>query len=394
MSAAALQALAETALGLARSTTSGRLVLARLHGLVPAPLVPGALRPALAAAAEASREPVGPRAVERALRAAWGEAPGRVLDDLAREPAQVTPTAQLHRAALDGEPVAVWVQRPGLAELVRADLVALDALAVPLAAALPRLDARALLAEARERALDELDLEHQAQAQRTLARAVRDDPELHVPVPLTRLCHDEVLVAPWVDGTPLAALAGAPAEERARLARALVRLHVGALRAGLAHADPHPERVLRTPDGRLALTDLGATRPVAAHRADLAVAALDALADEDGAALGRALAAFGWLPEELGTEALELAWELLEPLLAGPSVLDVAAVLEAGERAAGRAEAVARLAARAGLPAEDLLPARMLGALALVLAPLAAELDWLAELRAAAAEGLARAPAA
>ncbi len=390
MSATALQALAETALGLARTTTSGRIVLAQLHALVPGPLVPEALRPALAEAAARGAEPLRPREVERVLRQAWGAGPAEELDELDPEPHRVAPTEQVHRAVLDGAPVAVTVRRPGIAEVLRADLQALDALALPLAGALPRLDARAALAEVRERALDELDLEHRAQAQRALARAVGPDhPLLHVPAPVTRLCHDAVLVAAWADGTPVGALAGADAGTRTRAARALVRLHVGALRAGLLHADPRPDAAVLQADGRLAVVALGATRRVDPARADLGLAALRALADEEPGALGDALAELGWFAAGDGPEVLALAWYLLEEPLAGPAVLDADALLRAAERAAPRAEDVLALAGRAAPPAEDLLAGRTLGALALLLAPLAVALDWLEELHAALAHGLA-----
>jgi hypothetical protein len=173
------------------------------------------------------------------------------------------------------------------------------------------------------------------------------------------------------------------------VARALVRLHVGSLRAGLLHADPRPDATVLRPDGRLAVVALGATRPVAPSRADLGLAALRALADEDAGALGHALARLGWLEASHGPEALELAWDLLERLLAGPAVLDVRAVAGAAERAAPRADDVLALAVLGAPPPEDLLAGRMLGALALLLAPLEAELDWLEELHAALVHGLA-----
>jgi predicted unusual protein kinase regulating ubiquinone biosynthesis (AarF/ABC1/UbiB family) len=387
VSAPALDGLAEAALGLARSTTSGRIALAAAADLVPEPLRPPALRAALAAAQAQGAEPLPFADVERVLRAAWKTDPTGELEDLERVPAAVTPTAQVHRGVLDGAPVAVKVQRPGLAGVVRADLALLDTLGPPLTLAFPRVDVARALAEVRGRALDELDLEHEASVQRRVARSLRGDPELLVPAPVLRLSHPTVLVSAWVDGLPVGALAGAPAGERAAAARALVRFHVGSARRGLVHADPSPRHALRTPDGRFAFLDLGSTREVEPARVDGAVAALDALADEDGEALGAALAALGWLPAADGPAALALAWHAWAPLLTGESVLDVAALAAARDRAVERAGASLAQAARVSPTPEDLLPARMLGSLALVLAPLAAELDWVEVVRAAAVDG-------
>jgi len=381
-----LEPLADAALGLARTTTAGRIALVAAREVVPAPLLP----PRVAAVEPATAEPLPWPAVARVLRDAWGADPEDELDAIEREPAAVTPTGQVHRGVLDGAPVAVKVRRPGVAEVVRSDLRTLEVLAAPLRAVLPRIDAGRLLAEARERALDELDLEHEASAQRRLARAARGAEGLAVPAPVMRLSHPAVLVTAWAEGTPVADLAGAPAARREAAARALVRLHVGSAREALAHCDPHPRHALLAPDGAVALLDHGATRAVAPERVDRAVAALDALLDEDGASFGTALAALGWLPEEDGPAAAALAWDLAGDLLAGPAVLDVDALLAVRARAVARRDDVLALAARATLPPEDLLPLRMLGALVLVLAPLAVELDWPAAVRAAATRGFAQ----
>jgi ubiquinone biosynthesis protein len=98
-------------------------------------------------------------------------------------PAAVTPTSVVLRGTREDEPVAVKVLRPGLAEALRADLGLIDAMALPLKAAFPRLDATGVLREARERLLDEMDLEHEASVQRTLARRLRRHRPLHVPAP-------------------------------------------------------------------------------------------------------------------------------------------------------------------------------------------------------------------
>ena len=74
---------------------------------------------------------------------------------------------------LGGAGVAVKLRRPGLAAAVRSDLALLDAHATPLARVFGAADPGALLREARERVLDELDLEHAGTTQRRFARAAR-----------------------------------------------------------------------------------------------------------------------------------------------------------------------------------------------------------------------------
>lgn len=369
----AVRAVAETALRLGRGTTSLRLALAHVDALLDLRLVPAEIRDEVAreltAAREQAHEPVAPRDVERILRAAWGAKPTDELDDLELEPHATTPSAQVHRGTLDGRPVAVKVLKPGLREVVRSDLGIADALVFPLAAAFPHLDAPALVAEVRERVLDELDLEHEGAVQRTFARALRGHATLTVPAPVSALTHESVLVSEWIDGTPVGELT-APAE-RERAAQALVLFHIGSARFGTVHADPHPGNALAMPDGRTAFLDFGASRRVEAVRVDEAVRALQALRDDDGSAFAAALDALGWLPEADGAHALRLVREIggAEAFAPG-ATLDAESVLRQRDRARGRAREIAELAMRASVAPADLWPLRMLAGLGALLARL------------------------
>ena len=57
----------------------------------------------------------------------------------------ISPTAQVHAATLAGDPVAVKVARPGVAETVRSELALLDILAAPMIMVFPRADVRSLM---------------------------------------------------------------------------------------------------------------------------------------------------------------------------------------------------------------------------------------------------------
>ena len=343
------------------------------------------LRRELAQARERATRPLPMKDVERALRAAWGERPGAVLDELDPDPVAVTPLAQVHRADLDGAAVAVKVRRPGLAAGVRQDLHLLDGLAAPLRAALPGVDPGPMLAEVRERVLDELDLESEAEAQRRVSRALRSHAALTVPAPVTRLCAPEVLVSGWVAGTPLPGVA-----ERDRAAELLVGFVLGGAPFGLMHAGAQPQDALLLDDGRLAVVDFGAVASVAAARCRSALALVDAFADDDAPAFTAALAALGVLPAALGPSALSLARFVLGPLAAGRARLDVAALDGVRARIEQRGDEALRLLAEARIAPEDLWPVRGVGQVfAAVAAAGGATADWLGLVRAALRDGWA-----
>jgi predicted unusual protein kinase regulating ubiquinone biosynthesis (AarF/ABC1/UbiB family) len=384
-----LDALLGVGLRLARSARSGRVLMARVADAIEPDWLPGRrgqeIADELLGAREEALQPVELGRVERILRDAWEVEPSEELYELESEPVAVTPTSQVHRATLadDGRPVAVKVLRPGLAATVRQDLALLEGLLAPLGAAFPAVDAGALLAEVRERTLEELDLESEAATQRRVHRTLRRHPFLTVPAPVMRLCHDEVLVSEFVEGTPLWR-APDPDEAAARL----VVFVIGAARAGVVHADPHPDDVLVLEDGRLAILDFGAVRDPDPERIGHAADALEAVVADDEAALGASLERLGWLPGSHAGTALAFATEVLDEL-AGvePVRLDSEAVIAARDRALERPEPLLELLMTGRLAPEDLWPARAVAQLFGSIARVGATGRWRELARAALREG-------
>jgi predicted unusual protein kinase regulating ubiquinone biosynthesis (AarF/ABC1/UbiB family) len=389
-----IDALIQIALRLARSARTGRVALAQLarsldSAWIPLPWGEPILSELAAARADAC-EPLEWGQVQRTLREAWGTAATDALDELDPTPVASTPTAQVHRAVHEGRDVAIKVLRPGLAESVRQDLSLLEGLSAPLAAAFPALDTRAIMAEVRERVLDELDLEHEAAAQRRFHRALRTHPLFTVFAPVTHLSHANVMVSEWVQGVPLR-----EAKDRDAAAARLVLFVLGGLQAGIVHADIDPEDVLVLDDGRLAILDFGATGTVLSGRAGQTAAVLEAFVSGDAPALGRALEGLGWLAPEHAESVLELADHVLADL-AGPDPvrLDTEAVLAAGERVLQRPRQVLDLMMAGALAPEDLWPARAAAALFGAIARVGATAPWRDLARAALRDGWdARLPA-
>jgi predicted unusual protein kinase regulating ubiquinone biosynthesis (AarF/ABC1/UbiB family) len=382
-----LDALITVGLRLARSAPTGRVALAQFERAIELDWVPlpwgETIVAELRAAAEATREPIPFRQVERVLRDAWGAKPTDELDSLESEPVAVTPGAQVHRGSLDGAAVAVKVLRPGLDALVRQDLALLEGLLSPLSAAFPAVDAGALIREVRERVLDELDLEAEAHAQRRFHRALRRHPFLVVPAPVTRLAHPGVMVSEWIDGVPLR---DAPDPDDA--AAKLLAFSLGAHRFGLIHADIDPDDVRVLEDGRLAVLDFGAVAPVRPERVDLSVRVLDAFDAGDGDSLGRVLEELGILPASLGPVALDLVRHALGPLAGTePYSLDSAEVIAARDRLLEQPEALAQLIGAGSLPPEDLWPARGMAQTFSAIARAGATGAWFSLVRDALREG-------
>ena len=113
----------------------------------------------------------------------------------------------------------------------------------------PGLDAKAAAEELKERVLEELDYELEAQNQRAFARGYRGHPFIYVPDVVTRLSTERVLVTEWVDGVGFDEVKQLPQEERDRFGEIVFRFCFGSI-YHLQHfnADAHPGQL--PADGR------------------------------------------------------------------------------------------------------------------------------------------------
>lgn len=178
---------------------------------------------------------------------------------------------------------------------MRADLQNLGPLMRVVKHLAPGLDHKSMALELRERITEELDYEHEAQAQRMFARRWRGHPFIAIPDVVTDLCRERVLVTEWVDGTSFEQLKVAPEATRDRVGEILLRFFFGSLyRFGHFSGDPHPGNFLLRGDGRVAFLDFGMTKslPRATIEAELSV--LRAALEGDAVSAHAGLASLGF----------------------------------------------------------------------------------------------------
>lgn len=203
---------------------------------------------------------------------------------------------QVYRARLhDGRAVAVKVQYTGAAAAVRADLQNMGLIMRAAKRFAPGIDPAATASELRERISEELDYEHEAQAQRAFARRWRGHPFIVIPNVVTSLCRARVLVSEWVDGVGFEQIKEAPRATRDRVGEIVLRFFLGSLyRFGQFSGDPHPGNFRLLGDGRVAFLDFGMTKTVALNRVDSEIAVIRAALEDDADAVHAGLAALGF----------------------------------------------------------------------------------------------------
>jgi predicted unusual protein kinase regulating ubiquinone biosynthesis (AarF/ABC1/UbiB family) len=245
--------------------------------------------------------PVGWKQMRRVLVSEWGEEPERVLEHIDTEPAAAASIGQVYRGRThDGRDVAIKVQYPGVAESVEADMRNLRLLSPLLRQLMPGLEVGDVLAELRDRIVEECDYELESDNHRRLARFWRGHPLILVPAVHTELSRRRVLVTDWVDGIGFEEVTGAPDPVRDRYAEILYRFFYGTVaNLDLALGDPHPGNYLLCADGRVAFIDFGMVRRLPADYLRREAVVARGVREGDVAAVMAGLGELGYLPGEL-----------------------------------------------------------------------------------------------
>ncbi len=243
------------------------------------------------------------------------------------EPAAAASIGQVHEGTwVDGRQVAVKVQYPGSAEALTSDLRQLSRVARGLGPLVPGLDIRALIAEVQARAIEELDYQLEAEAQRIFATEFRGDSDIVVPDVVQE--SGTVLVTEWMESTGSLArvIREGTQEERDHYGLLFVRFMFDApRRTGLLHADPHPGNFRTIPNadgtpGRLGVLDYGAVARLPEGQLPRSLGALIRIAlMEDYEQLVTALRDEGFVRERIRIDAEQLR-AYLAPFLEPASV--------------------------------------------------------------------------
>ncbi len=246
--------------------------------------------------------------VRKVLVEEYDEPYEELFDDIETEAFAAASIGQVHRATLpDGRRVAVKIQYPGIDAAIRADLSNAGMILRFAKALAPGLDAKAVAAELKERVLEELDYEYEAQNQRAFARAYRDHPFICVPDVVTRLSRNRVLVSEYVEGQSFEEVKQLDQEARDRFGEIVFRFYLGSI-FQLQHfnADAHPGNYLRLADGRVAFLDFGMTKRLDLEQIQLEVEVVKARMDGDPERLRQSLHDLGFIknPQRIDAERL------------------------------------------------------------------------------------------
>jgi aarF domain-containing kinase len=224
---------------------------------------------------------------------------GSVFRSFSVRPIASASLAQVHEAELvDGRRVAVKVQYPEVAALVRSDLANLRFLFRAVGVFEREFDLMPLLDELGSYLPRELDFVNEGHNAETIAAFFVDHPEVVVPKIYWEWTTRRVLVMEFMSGikiTDVEALRSAHVDLD-RVTQILVEAFCRQiLTHGFFHADPHPGNLLVQPEGpRLVLLDFGLSKDLPPRFREGIVALALAMIRDDADGLGNALVDLGF----------------------------------------------------------------------------------------------------
>ena len=225
---------------------------------------------------------------------------GPRLPEVDPVPLAAASIGQAHAGVLrDGTEVVVKVRRPGVTEVVAADLDLIEAMAARVAKRLPiaaRYDLPALANQFGTTLREELDYLAEATNAEQFAANFAGDPTVRIPRVFRDISTARVLTLERLRGVKVDDSLGLDQAgiDRAGLARraAIVILQM-VYRDGLFHADPHPGNFFIQPDGAIGLIDFGMVGRVDEATRQGLLRVLVAIGAGDGGTLVDALISLG-----------------------------------------------------------------------------------------------------
>jgi predicted unusual protein kinase regulating ubiquinone biosynthesis (AarF/ABC1/UbiB family) len=259
-----------------------------------------------------------------------------IFSRLERDPISAASLGQVHRGVLiNGEKVAVKVQRPGLREQITLDLYIVRNIAAWLNrnVGLIRSDLVGLIDELGKRVFEEMDYFNEASNAERFASLHAHNPRIAVPRIHREATARRVLTMEWIDGVKLTNLEavralGVDPDE-------LVNVGVNCslqqlLEHGFFHADPHPGNLLALPDGRLAYLDFGMMSEVSRENRTGLIQAVVHLVNRKFSKLSKDFVSLGFLAEDVNLEPIVPAFEQVfgQAIEMGVSRMDFKAVTD------------------------------------------------------------------
>lgn len=203
--------------------------------------------------------------IQEILETEWGSKISDKLYSIEKDAIASASIGEVYKGTLlNGEEVAIKVQRPHIQSIVQTDFRTLRMVIwfanyfVPLPKGF--INFRVLFSELKHVIERELDFSKEKETLLYFKEKFKGNEIVHIPSAYSELCTSKVLVMEWVEGVRLTDHKAIEqiTVSRKELAQRLIKVFLPQwLEPGIFHADPHQGNVLVSKDGKIILLDFG-----------------------------------------------------------------------------------------------------------------------------------------
>ena len=211
-----------------------------------------------------SAPPLSGPLVVKTFKKHFKKSPSELFDTFEMSASNAASIGQVHKAELNGKPLAVKIQYPGVSESIGADLKMVKPIAVAMFG-LNEKDVDRYMGEVHARLLEETNYVLELERSVEISKACAHIPNVFFPKYYPELSCDKILTMDWLEGLHMKEfLATNPSQEiRNQIGQALWDFYdfqIHNLRQ--VHADPHPGNFLMRDDGTLGIIDFGCIKVI------------------------------------------------------------------------------------------------------------------------------------
>jgi predicted unusual protein kinase regulating ubiquinone biosynthesis (AarF/ABC1/UbiB family) len=238
------------------------------------------------------------------------------FDDFETDPISGASLGQVYRASVDGEAVAVKIRRPGVEELVEADLRVIRwslPILLYFVSSAQAFSLENLADEFAKTIREEMDYEREARMLAEIKGNFADDDAIRIPTVLDSHSDARVLTMEYLPGTKINDVEELDEKgiDRERVAETLQRAYLQMIiEDGVFHADPHPGNLAVLDDGAIVFYDFGMSGRVNDFVQEKIVDFYIAVANQNIDAILDSLIAIGTLSPEADRDVMGNVMEL------------------------------------------------------------------------------------
>jgi ubiquinone biosynthesis protein len=201
--------------------------------------------------------------VKQIIESEFGKPIHEVYPEFSEKPVASASIAQVHKAKLpDGQIVAVKIRRPGIEEIIRADVVIMKDIAKLMMRneELSSLRPLELVSAFEKTILAELDFDKEFRNLRKFHELFQGDETVKIPAPIQAYCKDQLITLEFIEGIKISRteeLKAAGYDLRLIARRGFDAFFKQIFEWGHFHADPHPGNLIVMPGNIIGILDFG-----------------------------------------------------------------------------------------------------------------------------------------